>query len=108
VADRERCGKASSAALRVALSPHDNFKLPAGIVAVGISALLPCTNDNKWHERDQFISALNQLDLAVEPVELLERIDGDYTDFAPMLKLTVPKKSLVDCFQEGAPAEAGA
>ena len=39
-------------------------------------------------------------------LELLEQIDQEFADFAPVLKVTTPSKSLADCYNEVAAAAA--
>ena len=79
-----------------------------GVLSVGISALLPSTADSEWHEREVFKESLKKVNLEVEPLELLSRVDTDYTEFAPMLKLAVPERSLVECFDPEAVEAAAA
>jgi HD-like signal output (HDOD) protein len=78
--------------------------------AVAVSALLPAATDDDWHEFAQFEAAYAQL---VDPaktaaVTLLAETDAQFTEFAPVLKLAVPARSLVELIQEATTAEAAA
>jgi len=75
-----------------------------GQIAVSMSALLPAVADAAWSECD----ALNQCYAAVCPAVspplagLLAKIDAQFADFAPVLKLNQPGKTLVESYQETA------
>lgn len=70
-----------------------------GIVAVAVSALLPSASDDAWRDRDLFERAYRQLAKNGGPVtDLLSRIDNEFDNFAPVLKVTRPPHSLVDLF----------
>jgi len=75
-------------------------------LAVAMSALLPTTGDPLWRECTRFESCYEKLCPAGGPsiAELLEQTDRDYTELAPVLKLSTPSKSLVDAYQEIAAA----
>jgi HD-like signal output (HDOD) protein len=69
-----------------------------GQVAVSMSALLPSVCDSKWHEREQFVDAYCRL-AGATPEDLaatLKDVDDDFAEFAPVLKLGMPTKTLVD------------
>ena len=74
----------------------------AGQIAVSMSALLPAVADPFWTERELFEGYYDRLcpvgGMAV--VDLLAQIDREFADFAPVLKLASPSKSLVDSYQE--------
>ncbi|MEX2188127.1 MAG: HDOD domain-containing protein [Pirellulales bacterium] len=78
--------------------------------AVAVSAFLPAAADGEWHEFAQFEAAYAQLvDPAKTPVtKLLEETDAQFTEFAPVLKLAVPTRSLVDLIQEATTQVASA
>lgn len=69
-------------------------------LAVSLSALLPTTGDSDWSECDIFERYYRRTKPVGAPgiEELLEETDREYADFAPVLKLAVPEKSLVDRF----------
>jgi HD-like signal output (HDOD) protein len=89
------------------LDLDERLKDPTGeaaAVAVGLSALLPSASDSQWGDCDQFVEKFMQ---AVgtggpAPSEMLAQIDEEFTEFAPVLKLAVPSKSLVDILGEAA------
>ena len=70
--------------------------------AVSLSALLPTASDDDWHDRDRFTSVYDHLNPATGPTvpELLERVDTEFEEFAPMLQLGTPAKSLVGLFDD--------
>ena len=78
---------------------------PANL-AVAMSALLPTIGDPRWTDCAKFESCYERVCPGGGPtiVELLERIDQEFADFAPVLKLTLPGKSLVDAHNEVAAA----
>ena len=78
---------------------------PANL-AVAMSALLPTIGDPLWTDCAKFESYYERVRPGGGPtiVELLEQIDQEFADFAPVLKLTLPGKSLVDAYNEVAAA----
>ena len=83
-------------------------KKESGKLAVALSALLPSTADSFWNERELFEEYYGKVCPAGGPPmkELLDHTDGEFENFAPVLKLASPKKSLVDCYEQAAPDEA--
>jgi HD-like signal output (HDOD) protein len=79
-------------------------KAEPGRLAVALSALLPPIADPAWEECGLFERYYQRISPAGSPaaVELLAQIDQEFTEFAPVLKLATPAKSLVDCFNEAA------
>jgi HD-like signal output (HDOD) protein len=79
-----------------------------GRLAVALSALLPTLADPVWHECGLFERYYQRIAPAGSPAvaDLLAQIDRDFTEFAPVLKLATPAKSLVDCFNEVAAVAA--
>jgi hypothetical protein len=71
-------------------------------VAIALSALLPTITDPFWVEFQQFETYYEQIlpddDMTIE--ELLTQIDREFDQFAPVMKLPTPIKSLVDCYCE--------
>lgn len=62
---------------------------------VGLSALLPATCDADWPEREAFLSSLERaLGSEAEAMDVLTQVDRDFHEFAPVLKITQPAKSL--------------
>jgi len=75
--------------------------------AVCLSSLLPASVDPTWVECEKFATFYRQLRPAKGPtvVELLEQVDTEFVDFAPVLQISTPGKSLVESYQEVAVAE---
>ncbi len=73
-----------------------------GEVAVALSALLPANHDNQWSECQAFSAIYGQLPLKEQQSleSLLGEVDVEFADFAPVLKISAPKKSLVDSWTE--------
>ena len=76
-----------------------------GKLAVALSALLPASNDVEWFERDKFTSVYDQLLAGRKaPLEnLFNEIDAEFKEFAPVLKIATPAKSLADHLGATAP-----
>jgi HD-like signal output (HDOD) protein len=70
--------------------------------AVALSALLPASSDPYWVECPALESGYRQLAPSGSPAvsEFLGQIDVQLKEFAPVLKLAVPKKTLVEAFEE--------
>jgi HD-like signal output (HDOD) protein len=71
-------------------------------IAVAVSALLPSISDERWSECAHFETVYNKVRPANGPAvqELLALVDLEFVEFAPVLKLTTPAKSLVAWFEE--------
>jgi len=71
-------------------------------LAVALSALLPTTGDPHWVECAKFEECYAKIGpTGTPPVrEMLERVDQEFADFAPVLKVATPSKSLVECYDE--------
>lgn len=71
-------------------------------VAVALSSLLPSSSDETWFDGPQF----DQLALALRPASaptlaaIMEKVDSEFGDFAPLLKIATPGKSLSDYYSE--------
>jgi HD-like signal output (HDOD) protein len=74
----------------------------AGKLMVAMSALLPTTVDSKWHESEKFERHYTQLCPVGGPdlAKFLGQLDDEFIEFAPVLKLATPAKSLVDVYNE--------
>ncbi len=70
-------------------------KLDAACVA--LASLLPACQDNLWEERGEFLAGLGLLiTTSGDTVEkLLQESDKTFEEFAPIMKLPVPDRSLV-------------
>lgn len=72
-----------------------------GGLSVALSSLLPAASDKIWHERDAFLAAFTKIvGAGANPKETLAKVDAEFTEFAPVLKLAAPAKSLVQYFEE--------
>ncbi len=78
----------------------------AGPLAIALSALLPSSNDSDWSEREKFQAGYERLRNAAFPEvgDLLGQIDAEFAEFAPVLRLSVPARSLVDSLNQEAEA----
>ena len=74
----------------------------AGKAAVALSAWLPASLDPLWVECSALDSGYRQLAPQDSPtvLEFLGQIDRQLTEFAPLLKLAAPNKTLADAYQE--------
>jgi len=81
-----------------------------GKLSVAMSALLPSTADSSWSERELFDEYYEKIAPAGSPSakELLAQTDAQFGEFAPVLKLATPKKSLVDTYEESCSADGEA
>ncbi len=85
-----------------------NYKSNPGKMAVALSALLPTVTDPEWCECSLFEKYYDKTIPPGNPtvVEILTQIDEQFVNFAPVLKVSNPNKSLVECYQEVAAATA--
>ncbi len=65
---------------------------------VALASLLPACKDEDWEERDAFLNGLARILPAASPSaeQLLREADSAFEEFAPMMNLAVPKRSLVE------------
>jgi HD-like signal output (HDOD) protein len=72
------------------------------VVAVALSALLPAASDETWVECPLFEQAYQHFRRPDSPSipDFLARIDQEFVEFAPVLKLSAPAKSLVESYNE--------
>ena len=87
------------------LDLEDRLKDPAkeaAAIAVGLSALLPATSDACWSDCDRFVTSFAQATgpTGPTPSEILAQVDEEFTEFAPVLKLSTPSKSLAEILEE--------
>jgi HD-like signal output (HDOD) protein len=78
-----------------------------GVLAIALSAHLPAASDQVWSDRDLFADAFRRLARpgSTTAVEILTQVDEEFNDFAPVLKVARPKRSLVELYE---PAPTGA
>lgn len=72
-----------------------------GAFAVALSALLPSNIDQQWDECDQFIEVYEDARVYGVPAveEMLEIIDEEFEEFAPVLRIAIPLKNLCGFFE---------
>lgn len=73
-----------------------------GQLTIALSALMPSAQDATWYEREQFIESFSDLTrgTAGDLVSLFGEVDQSFGEFAPVLKLGLPDRSLVECLQD--------
>jgi HD-like signal output (HDOD) protein len=71
-------------------------------IAVAASALLPSISDARWSECAHFDTVYSRIRPSNGPSiqELLGQMDQEFVEFAPVLKLTTPAKTLVAWYEE--------
>jgi HD-like signal output (HDOD) protein len=69
--------------------------------AVALAALLPSTSDDEWVECQAFDEHYQRLGLVrgMASCDALAMIDVDFTDFAPVMKVSAPPRPLVECYR---------
>ena len=79
-----------------------------GKLSVALSALLPANNDGQWYEREKFTAAFEKLahGRGKSIADIFAQIDAEFAEFAPVLKLTIPTKTLVKHLNAEEPAKA--
>jgi HD-like signal output (HDOD) protein len=79
-----------------------------GKLAVALSALLPTNHDSRWHDRERFGSAFQKLAAGKgqSAEALFAQVDQEFAEFAPVLKLPAPAKSLVQHWNDALVATA--
>ncbi|MGC4002568.1 MAG: HDOD domain-containing protein [Pirellulales bacterium] len=77
-------------------------KASPGAIAVALSSLLPSVSDAQWNECALFDQYYTQTKAADGPQlsEFLAQIDKEYVEFAPVLKLAMPEKTLVATLEQ--------
>ncbi len=76
-------------------------KEPASL-AVALAGLLPAASDPLWTECEAFEACYEKVKPAGSPpvAAMLAQIDGEFAQFAPVVKMGVPAKSLLDRYHE--------
>lgn len=81
-----------------------DFRTNWSRVAVALSSQLPAVTDDLWHECGQ----LEETFVALRPIgnpqlaHVLDQVDREFAEFAPVLKLPKPARSLVELHNEAA------
>ncbi len=81
--------------------PTGGASLEPGRMAVALSALLPATSDDGWAECSVFEQNYAKVHRTSGPTmsDMFAQIDSEFAQFAPLLKLPLPKHSLVDSLE---------
>lgn len=74
--------------------------LVPGPVSVALSSQLPAVSDDEWFEREDFDNAFKKAagSACSNIPAFLAETDKQFAEFAPVLKLQIPARSLVDCY----------
>jgi HD-like signal output (HDOD) protein len=73
--------------------------LVPGPVSVALSSQLPAVSDDEWFERDDFDAAFRKAAGAATDIPaFLAEVDKSFAEFAPVLKLQIPARSLADFY----------
>lgn len=72
-----------------------------GPISVALSSKLPAVADDEWFERDEFDSAFKKAagSAATHVPAFLAEVDKQFAEFAPVLKLQIPARSLADFYE---------
>jgi HD-like signal output (HDOD) protein len=82
-----------------------SVKASPGVFSVALSALLPSAADEQWHDHDRFIAAFASACAANGALEeTLAQVDDQFEEFAPVLRVSAPARSLVECLSAQAAA----
>jgi HD-like signal output (HDOD) protein len=80
-----------------------------GKISVALSALLPAAHDEQWFEAQKFVTAYQTLSGGKRTLdEAFAQIDREFIEFAPVLKLATPAKTLVQHLADLAPTAVSA
>ena len=65
---------------------------------VALAALLPSCRDTEWREEQEFLNGIARVSIngTIDLTQMLTDVDKNFEEFAPMLKVLVPDKSLSD------------
>jgi HD-like signal output (HDOD) protein len=71
-------------------------------VAVALSSLLPTAGDQHWPECGAFQKHYDQVRPkgSQSAAEVLTQVDKEFAEFAPVLKIAAPARTLLECFNE--------
>lgn len=86
------------------IAQHTNLELllsddaNRGAACVALASLLPSCSDNHWNEQNEFVDGYSKLTgkNETELAEIFKDVDEATNEFAPLLKLPVPEKSLIE------------
>lgn len=71
---------------------------------VAVASLLPACTDNDWEEQHDFFSSVLRVSSAfhIDFTLLFRTVDKDFEEFAPLIGLPLPSKSLAGWFRDAA------
>ena len=71
-------------------------------VCVALASLLPSCLDEQWDDAEEFFDGIERItqDRTFDLHQLMTEVDQSFEEFAPVLKIQVPEKSLADWFSE--------
>ena len=69
---------------------------------VALASLLPSCRDDQWDDDSEFLNGIERVTQSrtIDLVQLLADVDKSFEEFAPVLKIQVPDKSLSDWLSE--------
>ena len=69
---------------------------------VALASLLPSCRDEQWDDEEEFLGGIERVteSRSVDLHQLMTDVDKSFEEFAPVLKIQVPDKSLADWFSE--------
>ena len=85
----------------------DGGETQRGAACVALASLLPSCSDDCWGERGQFVEGYRQLSGQSESIleKLFGEVDEATVEFAPVLKLPIPKTALTEYLRDEAEDE---
>jgi len=80
----------------------ESSELPPAATAVALAALLPAGCDASWQDGQRLGAAYDKVrpSSALSLRDLLAQVDEQFEEFAPLLEVAAPAKSLVDHYDE--------
>ena len=80
----------------------DGEKPRIDAACVALASLLPSCRDEQWDDEEEFLGGIERVteSRSVDLHQLMTDVDKSFEEFAPVLKIQVPDKSLVDWFSE--------
>ncbi len=80
----------------------DGSKPRIDAACVALASLLPSCRDEQWDDEEEFLGGIERVteSRTVDLHQLMTDVDKSFEEFAPVLKIQVPDKSLVDWFSE--------
>lgn len=69
---------------------------------VALASLLPTCKDEQWDEETEFLNGIERVsqNRTIDLLQLMASVDASFEEFAPVLKVNVPEKSLSNWLSE--------